>query len=76
LRGREIAETDAKTLPCKRGREGPAPRAWEGGGLGRPADMDIAIELLTGPTTDARELIAELDEVLGAANVPQPRHGL
>jgi putative acetyltransferase len=38
--------------------------------------MDIAIELLTGPTTDARELIAELDEVLGAANVPQPRHGL
>jgi putative acetyltransferase len=44
--------------------------------LGRPADMDIAIELLTGPTTDARELVAELDEVLGALYEPHQCHGL
>ena len=38
--------------------------------------MSIAIELLSGPTQDARELVAELDEVLGALYEPHQRHGL
>jgi putative acetyltransferase len=38
--------------------------------------MNIAIELLSGPTQDARELVAELDEVLGALYEPHQRHGL
>ena len=37
---------------------------------------EIAIEHLAGPTQDGRELIAELDEVLGALYEPQQRHGL
>ena len=36
----------------------------------------IAIERLAAPTQDARELIAELDEVLGAVYEPHQRHGL
>jgi putative acetyltransferase len=36
----------------------------------------ITIERLAGPTSDARELIAELDEVLGAVYEPHQRHGL
>jgi putative acetyltransferase len=36
----------------------------------------IAIERVAGPTRDARELIAELDEVLGAVYEPHQRHGL
>lgn len=36
----------------------------------------IAIERLAAPTADARELIAELDEVLGAVYEPHQRHGL
>ena len=39
-------------------------------------DLDIAIELLSGPTQDARELVGELDEVLGALYEPDQRHGL
>ena len=38
--------------------------------------MDITIERLSGPTADARALIAELDEVLGAVYEPEQRHGL
>ena len=38
--------------------------------------MDIRVELLSGPMQDARELIAELDEVLGAVYAPEQRHGL
>jgi putative acetyltransferase len=38
--------------------------------------MDIAIERLSRPTRDARELIAELDEVLGALYDAEQRHGL
>jgi putative acetyltransferase len=38
--------------------------------------MDITIELLSSPTQDARELVAELDEVLGALYEPEQRHGL
>jgi putative acetyltransferase len=38
--------------------------------------MDITIERLTAPTEDARRLMAELDEVLGAVYEPHQRHGL
>jgi len=38
--------------------------------------MNIAVEYLSGPTQDARELVAELDEVLGALYEPHQRHGL
>lgn len=38
--------------------------------------MGIRIERLSGPTQDARELIAELDDVLGALYEPHQRHGL
>jgi putative acetyltransferase len=38
--------------------------------------MNIAIELLSGPTQNAREMVAELDEVLGALYEPHQRHGL
>ena len=40
------------------------------------ADMEIRVELLSVPTQDARELVAELDEVLGALYEPDQRHGL
>jgi putative acetyltransferase len=36
----------------------------------------IAIERLFEPTDDARQLIAELDAVLGAVYAPEERHGL
>jgi putative acetyltransferase len=38
--------------------------------------VNITIERLTGPTSDARELVAELDAVLGALYEPHQRHGL
>src|SRR5713226_4651380 len=38
--------------------------------------MKIVIEHLAGPTQEARELIAELDAVLGAVYEPEQRHGL
>ena len=38
--------------------------------------MAITIERLSRPTPDARALIAELDEVLGALYEPEQRHGL
>src|SRR5438094_7416875 len=38
--------------------------------------MEIVIEQLTGPTSDARDLIAELDAVLGAVYEPEQQHGL
>ncbi|HLY47531.1 MAG TPA: GNAT family N-acetyltransferase [Stellaceae bacterium] len=38
--------------------------------------MEIAIERVGAPTEDARRLIAELDEVLGAVYPPEQRHGL
>jgi putative acetyltransferase len=38
--------------------------------------MAITIERLSGPTSDASALIAELDEVLGALYEPEQRHGL
>ena len=38
--------------------------------------MGIRIERLSGPTPDAKALIAELDEVLGALYQPEQRHGL
>jgi putative acetyltransferase len=38
--------------------------------------MNIAVELLSGPTSDARELVAELDAVLGALYESDQRHGL
>ena len=38
--------------------------------------MNIEVELLSGPTSDARELVAELDAVLGALYEPHQRHGL
>ena len=37
--------------------------------------MSIAIELLAGPTDEARALIAELDEVLGGLYEAEQRHG-
>jgi len=40
------------------------------------ADMEIRVELVSGPTQEARELIAELDEVLGPLYEPDQRHGL
>ena len=40
------------------------------------ADMEIILERITGPTTDAERLIAELDAVLGALYSPEQRHGL
>ncbi|HEY8874547.1 MAG TPA: GNAT family N-acetyltransferase [Stellaceae bacterium] len=38
--------------------------------------MEIRVEHLAGPIQDARELVAELDEVLGALYEPDQRHGL
>jgi putative acetyltransferase len=38
--------------------------------------LEIVIEQLASPTPDARELIAELDAVLGAVYEPHQRHGL
>src|SRR5437016_8129433 len=38
--------------------------------------MEIVIEQLSGTTPDARELIAELDAVLGALYEPEQQHGL
>ena len=38
--------------------------------------MEITIERVSGPTSDASALIAELDEVLGALYEPEQRHGL
>src|SRR5712691_11436840 len=38
--------------------------------------MEIVIEQLAGPNSDARDLIAELDAVLGAAYEPEQQHGL
>jgi putative acetyltransferase len=38
--------------------------------------MEIVVALLSGPTQDARELVAELDEVLGAVYDADQRHGL
>ena len=38
--------------------------------------MEITIERVSGPTSDASALIAELDEVLGALYDPEQRHGL
>ena len=38
--------------------------------------MEIWVELLIGPRQDARELVAELDETLGAVYEPDQRHGL
>jgi putative acetyltransferase len=38
--------------------------------------MTITIEQVSEPTPDLRELIGELDEVLGAAYEPHQRHGL
>jgi putative acetyltransferase len=38
--------------------------------------MTILIERLTGPTPDAEQLVAELDEALGAVYLPEQRHGL
>ena len=38
--------------------------------------MEITIERLSGPISDASALIAELDEVLGALYEPEQRHGL
>jgi putative acetyltransferase len=38
--------------------------------------MEIAIERVALPTRDARDLIAELDMVLGALYQPHQRHGL
>jgi putative acetyltransferase len=40
------------------------------------APAEIAIERVSGPTEDARELIAELDTVLGALYEAEQRHGL
>jgi len=39
-------------------------------------DLQITIEQLSGPTSDARQLIAELDAVLGAVYEPEQQHGL
>jgi putative acetyltransferase len=38
--------------------------------------MTVTIELVPAPTSDARELLAELDRVLGAAYEPHQRHAL
>jgi putative acetyltransferase len=38
--------------------------------------MSIAIELAPAPTRDVKELLAELDRVLGAAYEPHQRHAL
>jgi len=38
--------------------------------------MKITIERVPAPTPDARALVAELDEVLGAFYEPEQRHGL
>ena len=38
--------------------------------------MDITIERISAPTPELRELIGELDAVLGAAYEPHQRHGL
>jgi putative acetyltransferase len=39
-------------------------------------DTNIAVERVSAPTADARELIAELDAMLGAVYEPHERHGL
>jgi putative acetyltransferase len=38
--------------------------------------MDLVIERISAPTPELRELIGELDAVLGAAYEPHQRHGL
>ncbi len=38
--------------------------------------MEIVIEQLAGPTPDAKQLVAELDAVLGAVYEPEQQHGL
>jgi len=38
--------------------------------------MEITIERLCAATPDAQELVAELDQVLGALYEPEQRHGL
>ena len=38
--------------------------------------MDITVERISAPTPELRELIGELDAVLGAAYEPHQRHGL
>jgi putative acetyltransferase len=38
--------------------------------------MKITVERILAPAPDARELIAELDQVLGAVYPPEQRHGL
>jgi putative acetyltransferase len=38
--------------------------------------MNLTIERVTEPTTEVRDLIGELDAVLGAAYEPHQRHGL
>ena len=38
--------------------------------------MEVTIERLCAATPDARELVAELDQVLGALYEPEQRHGL
>ena len=42
--------------------------------MNRAAEVDI--ELVTSATSDVRELIGELDEVLAAEYTPEQRHGL
>ena len=38
--------------------------------------MSISIELVPAPTPEARQLLAELDDILGAAYEPEQRHAL
>jgi putative acetyltransferase len=38
--------------------------------------MKIVIERVLAPTSDAEQLVAELDQVLGALYEPEQRHGL
>src|SRR5215470_19527258 len=38
--------------------------------------MNLSIERISAPTAELRELIGELDAVLGAAYEPHQRHGL
>ncbi|MBV8938172.1 MAG: GNAT family N-acetyltransferase [Alphaproteobacteria bacterium] len=42
----------------------------------RTADVSIAIEHVSAPTSEARELLSELDRILGAAYEPDQRHAL
>ncbi len=38
--------------------------------------MSIAVELVPAPTPEAKQLLAELDRVLGATYEPEQRHAL